>query len=132
MQDYEINGTTSLPLPGNTQDYASRYEHPAYGVFNVRVISPAKTSLDLYPTEQQSVLPTMKIQFSFQLSTRPWATEMTLKHKSHTFFDMGILTVAGSIKTENAASECGTIATTSAVFNISPKTGCVEKLGIQI
>ena len=82
--------TSSLPLPGEGQDYVGLYQHPAYGVFNVS-IAEADHSSTLAAPEDNAQIPistaTKKFRFLVEPSKRTWRGGYVLTHTSHTFFD---------------------------------------------
>ncbi|KAF7189056.1 putative penicillin-binding protein PbpX, partial [Pseudocercospora fuligena] len=138
----------SLPLPGNVQDYAGLYEHPAYGILNISLVSPEHASRAEIGS-QQPLSGTKQIQFSVKPSARLWAIAGTLKHKSHTSFDFDIFSVSGPIEEGRVDKECGRVenagrvlickneeahdmaGTTSAAFELSIDGNGVTKLGLQ-
>ncbi|EME86446.1 uncharacterized protein MYCFIDRAFT_84582 [Pseudocercospora fijiensis CIRAD86] len=105
----------SLSLPGSLREYVGLYEHAAYGLFNISILSQDQyTKAEM--GNQQPLSGTNQIQFSVRPSARSWATAGTLKHKSHTSFDFEIFTVSGPIAEKEVAKECGSVEETGRVL----------------
>lgn len=144
---------SSLPLPGDVNDYVGVYQHPAYGVFNVS-IAGAEAPIKLSSSEQNAQVPlstkTKKnLRFLVEPSKRTWRGAYVLNHTSHTFFDSDYHWIHGPRPgddrvtcDEQAADTDGkrplkcsnkavwdAIESGPAAFDMGPNGG-VEKLGI--
>lgn len=79
---------TELSLPGHLADYIGLYHHPAYGVFNVSAVEDKPNHHGEHAAGIQEPIMSIspKTQLRIKPSDRTWPFEISLNHKSNTFF----------------------------------------------